>query len=258
MRIKVILSVIDKAIRLPINYNYQLSSLIYKILEQSDKQFSNFLHNKGFSDEIRRFKLFTFSQIKCRKAIFRDGILFFPKGAIAELIVSSPIEEFLYNLAVGLTKMEYVNITSEKFYIKDIKCLKHQELGSREYFRCLSPITVSRPIKKGDKTIPEYLIIDDKELSDRISRNLRRKMNVLGHQVPDNAKVEFIPDRDYVKKRKGKVTKLIDYRGIKIRGFLLPFRLEGSLELIRMAYEAGIGEKGSAGFGMIEKVETRH
>ena len=41
----------------------------------------------------------------------------------------------------------------------------------------------------------------------------------------------------------------------KIVGFEVPFTLQGSTKLMEIAYECGIGEKNSLGFGMIEKVE---
>jgi CRISPR-associated endoribonuclease Cas6 len=33
---------------IPINYQYELSSWIYKVIERADAQYSDFLHNKGF------------------------------------------------------------------------------------------------------------------------------------------------------------------------------------------------------------------
>ena len=47
-------------------------------------------------------------------------------------------------------------------------------------------------------------------------------------------------------------SKLIDYKGIKIRGWFMHFTIQGNSELIRIGYEAGFGENNSAGFGMVE------
>jgi len=38
----------------------------------------------------------------------------------------------------------------------------------------------------------------------------------------------------------------------KVRGFRCPVTLEGSVELIKLSYDSGLGEKGSMGFGMLE------
>lgn len=45
---------------------------------------------------------------------------------------------------------------------------------------------------------------------------------------------------------------LTDIRGIKVRGWLAPFTVEGSPELIELGYEAGFGSRNSMGFGMAE------
>ncbi|MBI4810670.1 MAG: CRISPR-associated endoribonuclease Cas6, partial [Ignavibacteriales bacterium] len=41
----------------------------------------------------------------------------------------------------------------------------------------------------------------------------------------------------------------------RVRGFMCPITIEGNPELIKLAYECGLGEKGSLGFGMIEILE---
>lgn len=49
-----------------------------------------------------------------------------------------------------------------------------------------------------------------------------------------------------------KLSKLIDYKGIRIWGWMFPFRVEDNSRLIRIDYEAGFGEESSVGFGMVE------
>jgi len=53
-------------------------------------------------------------------------------------------------------------------------------------------------------------------------------------------------------KRTGKIIKNIQFKQTNIIGFLAPFTVIGSPELIRVGYEAGFGEKGSMGFGMVK------
>jgi CRISPR-associated endoribonuclease Cas6 len=47
---------------------------------------------------------------------------------------------------------------------------------------------------------------------------------------------------------------LADIHGTKIRGWLAPFTVEGSNELIRLGYETGFGARNSMGFGMAEAI----
>ena len=41
----------------------------------------------------------------------------------------------------------------------------------------------------------------------------------------------------------------------RVRGYLFSFRMKAPLELMKMAYEGGIGEQCSQGFGFIKKIE---
>jgi len=42
-----------------------------------------------------------------------------------------------------------------------------------------------------------------------------------------------------------------------VKGFLAPFTLSGSVELMRTAWEAGLGDKCSMGFGCVGVVESK-
>jgi CRISPR-associated endoribonuclease Cas6 len=48
---------------IPINYQYELSAVIYKILSKSSEQYAIWLHDNGFELGLKRFKLFTFSRL---------------------------------------------------------------------------------------------------------------------------------------------------------------------------------------------------
>ena len=49
---------------LPFNYQYPLSAAIYKIIERADADYAAFLHNEGYRQGGKSFKLFTFSDIR--------------------------------------------------------------------------------------------------------------------------------------------------------------------------------------------------
>lgn len=62
-------------LELPINYNKILQGFIYRNI--MDKDLAQFIHDKGFSYEKRKYKMFTFSRLqgdftidKIRKKLF--------------------------------------------------------------------------------------------------------------------------------------------------------------------------------------------
>ncbi len=48
---------------LPINYQYELSAAIYKIIHQGNPKFAKWLHDGGYSNGQKLFKLFSFSHL---------------------------------------------------------------------------------------------------------------------------------------------------------------------------------------------------
>ncbi|WP_051522354.1 hypothetical protein [Porphyromonas gingivicanis] len=54
---------------LPLNYQYELSAVIYKILSRSDQAYTEWLHNNGFTGlaNQKKFKLFCFSRLNVEK-----------------------------------------------------------------------------------------------------------------------------------------------------------------------------------------------
>lgn len=56
---------IDKRLHnslLPLNYQYECSALIYKILFNANQDYATWLHQNGFKADKKQFKLFTFSR----------------------------------------------------------------------------------------------------------------------------------------------------------------------------------------------------
>ena len=93
---------------------------------------------------------------------------------------------------------------------------------------------------------------DDPALSELIRQNLIRKHEAILGRAPHDDTLSFAFDKAYIDRRQGRVTRLVDYKGIKIRGVLCPFRVTGNPALIQIGYECGFGDKNSAGFGMAE------
>jgi len=62
MRLKLTLRHAPNSI-LPKDYEYLISSWIYKTLWQANTEFATWLHNEGYDFNDRKYKLFTFSQL---------------------------------------------------------------------------------------------------------------------------------------------------------------------------------------------------
>lgn len=111
---------------------------------------------------------------------------------------------------------------------------------------------------------PSYILPDDPLLSDLLRANILNKyISLYGHE-PEDTRFVCTLDQDYVQRKnvEGKrITQLITIKEgrteeTRVRGFMCPFTLEGNPDLIRLAYESGLGEKNAMGFGMMDVVQV--
>ena len=249
MRIKIVADV-GEELTLPVNYNHLLAGVIYRFLAESDPEYASFLHEEGYRAAEKRFKLFTFSQLMAeRRRISGDKIHF---RSTLTWYVSSPVERFLSHFADTLLTEGQLSLAQHQLPIKDVTIPRIPRFQSEMRFRCLSPVVMTTIREHNGKQAMHYCMPEDPALSELIRRNLMRKHEAILGRAPNDDTLRFDFDKTYINRRHGRVTRLVDYKGIKIRGVLCPFRVTGSPALIQIGYECGFGDKNSAGFGMVE------
>lgn len=249
MRIQ-ILADVGRGISLPINYNYLLVGIIYNYLSASNPEYADFLHGEGYEADAKRFKLFTFSQLMSeQRKIIGETIQF---RSTLTWFVSSPVETFLSHFADTLLTQGCISIGQHHLKIIDVTIPRTPRYQSNMNFRCLSPIVMSAGREQNGVRRTHYCLHDDPELSELIRQNLLRKHQAIHARTPQDDSLTIRFDDSYIRRKQGRVTRLVDFKGIKIRGILCPFRVTGSLSLIQVGYECGFGDKNSAGFGMVD------
>lgn len=250
MRVKLILLAAKQRTLLPPNYNHSVAALIYEIVGRASTDFATRLHNEGYSVDGRRFKLFTFSRIGAHHIRIQDGQLLIEDSTVT-LQISSPIREFAEHFISGLFRSETFNIAGARFTLVQAETMPAPAFVSQMSFRALSPITESVRDERG---CGRFLSPED-DWSPFIERNLVRKYLALNGRPPTDQRLRWTWDQEYLAKvsRRGlKASVLTHIRGIKVRGWLAPFAVKGSPELIRLGYEAGFGARNSMGFGMAD------
>ena len=249
MRIKIVADV-GKGLTLPINYNYQLAGTIYRFISKSNTEYASFLHNEGYLAAQKRFKLFTFSQLMAERRRINGAHIHFRSSLT--WYVSSPIEQFLSHFADTLLTESRLTLGPHHLTITDVTIPRAPRFHTEMHFRCLSPIVMTTVRERDGKPAMHYCLPDDPALSDLIRQNLIRKHEAIHGHTPHDDALAFHFDKNYINRRQGRVTRLVDYKGIKVKGVLCPFHVSGSVALIQTGYECGFGDKNSAGFGMAE------
>ncbi len=260
MRVNFTLLPLSRKAVLPINYNYFLTSLIYKFIGNSSQDYSTFLHDEGYrlGESKKGFKLFTFSMLQGGEYRADHGEIVFLSGHV-RWEISSPVNDFIQHLIEGFfSEGREIVIGPEggevRFLVECVETLPRPEFKEKMSFTCLSPITVSQSVNTPGGLKCHYLRPWEDGFSETIRNNLAKKYRLVnGNEIGDGA-FRIKIDTEYMNKRSGKITKKISFKGTDIVGFMAPFEVIGNPELVEIGYEAGFGEKGSMGFGMVKEI----
>ncbi len=249
MRVKLTLMAKGAKATLPLNYNHAVAALIYRTLGKASEEFAAMLHDEGFKAEKRSFKLFTFSRVFANGSrVVGDRLLL--ESPTVTLLVSSPVEDFIEHFVSGLFQSERFNIAGAEFELSEAETLAIPEFSERMKFRALAPITES---VRDEQNRVRYLGLED-DWSEIIKGNLVRKYIALYGHEPGDTRLHWEWDEVYISeqaKRNRRPSVLIEVsEGIKVRGWLVPFRVDGSKELIEIGYETGFGKSNAMGFGL--------
>jgi len=242
MRIKITLEEINqKDIILPIHYNYLIQSFIYNNIS---RELADFLHNKGFEHGKRKFKMFVFSRVFSEKIkIHEDKIKF---GNKVYFFISSPLKEFLSQFAEHLIKRSEFKIFNNNLILREVFVLPIIEPESKIKIKMLSPLTVYSTFLKNKKKKTYYYSPYEKEFEVLIKENLKKKYESF-YKEKRNFDFKIKPLR--VNKNSEKI---IIYKGTVIKGWLGTYEIESEKDIIKFAYDTGLGSKNSQGFGMFE------
>lgn len=253
---------------LPLNYQYELSSWIYKRMAAADAGYANFLHQQGYGLGNRRFKLFCFSPLLLQPyRIHRDQGVFellgqeiqLQFGFMAEQAAEAFIKGVFMNQHLGLGN----RVNQVDMEVTKVEALPEPHFQDTLHYRALSPIVISR-FEEG-RQYAQYQHPADSHYFDALLNNLVNKW--AGYQsskelVGDGGALEeggegSLQFRLLSSEPKSKMItiKALTDQETKVRGYLYDFELKAPLELHRLLYAAGVGEKGSMGFGWVEKIE---
>lgn len=248
MRIKLVLRALDRAPALPLGCNQAVAGLIYRLLGRSSADFAARLHDAGFDDDGRRFKLFTFSRLFFVRGRAVGGRMLLDDPRV-ELLVGSPVVDFIDHLTSGLFDESELRLAGAKFALESVEALASPEFNGEASFRALSPLTESVRDERGRV---RFLAPED-DWSEIIERNLRRKYRALYGSEAGGEHLRWAWDEEYLERCRSRgrsASALVEINGIKVRGWVAPFTLAGNRELIELGYEAGFGSRNSMGFGM--------
>ncbi|WP_205664691.1 CRISPR-associated endoribonuclease Cas6 [Ammonifex thiophilus] len=140
-----------------------------------------------------------------------------------------------------------VALGSVRLKVEEVKEEPPPDFSGPVLCETMSPVVVSTGIRKGAKLHKRFLPPEDPAFWYIAEQNLRRKAAALNLDLPAGATVRFERVGDWR-------SRLVEVQGLKVRGYEGRFVAEGNWRLLLLAYEAGLGERNSQGFGMFRIV----
>ncbi|SDC62279.1 CRISPR-associated endoribonuclease Cas6 [Williamwhitmania taraxaci] len=236
---------------LPINYQYELASWIYRTIAEGDRDYATWLHTNGFSCGSKTFKLFCFSHLITPKRNIVGDRLHVLSPEISFRLSFLPersTEEFIKGVFHNQTMILGDRISQGRFRVGSITLENKEDFTTWGVFKTLSPVVVS---SFRDDRSKEYISPTDCRFGALLIGNLKQKYKLYhGHDYIDIVKPEF--ELLGEPKQKGITLKQSGEYPIKVIGYQFSFRLSADSALLQMGYAAGFGEDNSMGFGMCQ------
>ena len=237
MRLKILLQCEPNTV-LPYNYN----NYLYNAITRSAHKANTLSHKRDLS-------CFTFSQLYFEQySISANGIR--NLGKYVQWYISSARGYFLEAIFKGFTESGFIALGNVAMPIASVEVLATPEISEAMEFSCMSPITVSCNLENSKGRL-RYGRIEDHDFTEKLRQDLINKHYRIYESLPvdDNLTFEF---NEHYMQNKRRVTRLISFNGIKILGYMIPFRVTGNPELIRVGYQMGFGNRNNCGFGMVK------
>lgn len=230
-------------ILLPFQYNHILQAAILSMI--NDEGYAEFIHEKGYYHEKRNYKLYTFSRLIGRAKVDRTNKTF-NYGKTCSMYIASMDNKFLtFILSKFLTENIYIRLRQNQVSINSIELLDTKDLQTTEFITTVSPITTYSTLYSPEgKRKTYYYSPYEKEFSEHIAANLKKKYFAFYSEYPADDSFE-------IRVEGGIKESVFNYKGNIVKGWTGDFLLNGSEEMIKTAFAAGLGSRNSIGMGMV-------
>jgi len=231
MRIQVDFTV-NKNIDFYTPLNNAMTAFIYRCIGIGSPSYSKQLHEGYASLGYKKFVYHTYNISQNRKIA-----QFKLKKGTASLILSSALEDTIINFTKGLIKLGSIQLFGHSFGIEEIKVISEPKFNNNEAFNAISPVYATDI--KGNW-------LNSKDTERKLEKNLIEKYYALYKRLPKNSdiKIKILSNK----------TEYIKYKKDTFRGYAGLIAMEGDSELIRFAYNAGLGARCGQGMGLLEGV----
>ncbi len=167
-------------------------------------------------------------------------------------VLSSPDDRFIKSFAEGLLQQPEFYLDGPNgrvdFVIERIEIMQEISLSDESWFRSLSPIYVKTMRKQGNGLKEIDLYPTEPKFYENLHRNLIERFSEFYGKAPVDH-FDVVETTDIKPKR-------IKIAGSYRRCSLMSLKIQASPELLKFAYDAGLGEKNAMGFGCVGVIDN--
>ena len=251
MRFKLTLAVDTRyGNKLPINYQYELSAFVYATIYRADAAYSSWLHENGFRHDKKQFRLFSFSHLQLSRFRIEGDRLVIDSPEVSWEISFLPersTEEFIR----GIFGEQVFSIGDKQsqvqFRVAGVELMPEPDFSTPITFNTLSPVCITHPLPDG-RTF--YESPDTAYARDALLLNLKNKYAAFyGHEFAGNDHFEL----QILSPPKSKLIniKTGTPQETRVRAYSFQFKLQADVELMKVMWNCGLGEKNAMGFGCV-------
>ncbi len=250
----------DRRQVIPINYQYPLSAVIYKILDRADQSYAQFLHESGYTKNgsLKGFKFFTYSDIQSPFLIAGDRLHFLTNEAA--LTVSFYLPKAIETFIKGLFLNQHIKIADHKsqgkFIIATVEILPQLKIIEKQelLLKPISPVVCGKKNHKGNY---DFLAPDHAEFTSQLLYNWKEKIKATYERDDIETKFSDATIQVIYFKNPPKSRLITIKEGTpaetKIRGFTnFKLKVTGKQDMIELLIFSGVGIYNSLGMGCVE------
>lgn len=244
---------------LPINYQYPLSSALYKVISKGDAEYANFLHQKGYG---KGFKFFVFSQIQCPFKLEGDRLRLLRSELSFQ--ISFHLPQAMESFIKGMFQSERIDIADKKsrasFTVKSIESLpnplqqfKENELVNLQLIPT-SPVIAGLKNEKGNYN---FLSPEHEKFTECLIYNWRSKINACYDEATASSALLMV---ETVAMKQPFKSRLITIKSeataeTKLKGWLnFGLKVTAEKRFVELLLNAGLGIYNGQGFGCVDVV----
>ena len=244
MRLKITLKSKKNRLKIPFNYNHIVSAIVYNKIY--DLELAQKIHSS------QSYKFFTFSNLHIHKfRLLKDGLL--SQNGVIDFIISSPDDYLIKSLVEGFLEDLTVNFIGEELLVQKVELLAVPDFEEKVKVKTLSPVIV-RTKKEVDGELKTWDLPPSKEqFYTNLENNLLSKYKEFNKLEETDKKITISSEMRHVKAKRISIDK--GDQETFHRGYLMDLVLEGDSDLIKFAYDSGLGEKNALGFGMVKVID---